>query len=160
MCRLFECRDAHIDFFIWYSLPPAPLPLLLNKHKAFYRHRPWCCDIVFYSLCCVSITCLPVYMHRVDTYRWTQVNREAHKLREITVAAVRVCACCVWGGALKHWCLTTDSLSSYYYPLPCMEAPCCCRVFFWAQLNYSGNNSIANYSFPLERRHRLVGLSC
>lgn len=27
---------------------------------------------------------------------------------------------------------------------------------FWAQLNYVGYNSIANYSFPLEQTHRLL----
>lgn len=100
--------------------------------------RPlWCGHIVSD----VSITSSPAYSPRLDTYRWTRTLRDTRVRSEW--------ACVSWCLIPCYLIITLLSTRRRHFVVAC----------FRAQLNYSGNDSIANYSFPLERRHRDTG-SC
>lgn len=101
-----------------------PLFLLLYLPLR-HRNLRMCLNLTWYSAPFGHLhTCTGIHAHK-------QRDRRTHTHTNST---------------LNQWSLTTDSLLSYYSP-SLVEATLCCCMFLH-------NNSIANYSFPLERCHR------
>lgn len=132
------CLNVQIDFFIhlWSSSPtapnPHPLSSLSNKHRHFIDTGPDAA-ILFLTLSvmywsparlffCTVWTFIDEYMH---THSHTHGHRGTY-VRGLPFGQLLLPHCSgrrgcvharvrVWA-TFKHWCLTTDSLLSYYYP--------------------------------------------
>lgn len=158
-----------------YSSPLPSITLFLtNRCRHFHRRGPRCCGelhAMYWSPVCLFICTvwtlkdedmlIQTYTHPHPTHMSNGVHPHTASYLDkilfwhaavIEQVCALVCACaCEQHSHSDVWLLIPCYLIITLHPTWSNHFVVAC---FCAQLNYTGNDAIANYSFPLERRHR------